>query len=133
MHSNEVAVLVTGGAGYISNTCLELLQQGYNVVAVDNLVNDALEALDRIEETTNKEVSLFVAGLLDLSALKENIELTGSESEITFEELPKDDPQVRRPDISREKDVLGWEPKYDRKDGHLRTLKFFGTEVLSDE
>ncbi len=39
------------------------------------------------------------------------IEVTGSRSEIVFEALPTDDPQVRRPDITRAQELLGWEPK----------------------
>jgi len=60
-----------------------------------------------------------------LDFAKEIIELTGSKSKITFEELPKDDPQVRQPDISRAKEVLNWEPQHDRKEGLLKTVKYF--------
>lgn len=65
-----------------------------------------------------------------LDFAKEIIELTGSNSEIVFEELPKDDPQVRQPDISRAKEVLDWEPKYDRKEGLRKTLDYFREKVL---
>jgi dTDP-glucose 4,6-dehydratase len=48
-----------------------------------------------------------------------------------FEDLPKDDPQVRQPDISRAKEVLDWEPRYDRKEGLLKTLDYFREKVLT--
>ncbi|MGK7391753.1 MAG: UDP-glucuronic acid decarboxylase family protein, partial [Candidatus Cyclobacteriaceae bacterium M2_1C_046] len=60
-----------------------------------------------------------------LDFAKEIIELTGSSSNITFEDLPKDDPQVRQPDITRAREVLDWEPKYDRKEGLRKTLDYF--------
>lgn len=54
------------------------------------------------------------------------IRLTGSPSEIVFEALPIDDPQVRRPDITRAKQVLGWEPKIGLDEGLRRTLESLG-------
>ena len=52
-----MSILVTGAAGYIgSHTCVELLQSGYEVVAVDNLVNASREALRRVERITGKTV-----------------------------------------------------------------------------
>jgi dTDP-glucose 4,6-dehydratase len=50
------------------------------------------------------------------------IRLTGSSSEIVFEALPVDDPQVRRPDISRARELLGWEPEVSLEDGLQRTI-----------
>jgi dTDP-glucose 4,6-dehydratase len=56
---------------------------------------------------------------------EEIIELTGSNSELTFEPLPKDDPQVRQPDITRAQEILEWQPKVDRSEGLQRTLDYF--------
>jgi len=50
------------------------------------------------------------------------IRVTGSKSEIVFEALPVDDPQVRQPDITRAKQVLGWKPEVDLEDGLRRML-----------
>lgn len=61
---------------------------------------------------------------------KEIIALTKSESEIIFEELPKDDPQIRQPDISKAKEVLDWEPIFDRKEGLSKALEYFKEQVL---
>ncbi|WP_440998898.1 UDP-glucuronic acid decarboxylase family protein [Fodinibius sp. SL11] len=65
-----------------------------------------------------------------LDFAKEIIELTGSESEIIFEELPKDDPQIRQPDITIAKEILNWEPTYDRREGLTVALEYFKAKVL---
>jgi len=64
---------------------------------------------------------------------EEIIELTGSNSTITYEPLPKDDPQVRQPDITRAKEILGWSPNVDRTDGLRRTLDYFREEMGLEE
>ena len=58
------------------------------------------------------------------------VEATGSNSEIVFEALPVDDPQVRRPDISRAREVLGWEPTVTLAEGLKRTIEESGRERL---
>ncbi|NHN35903.1 UDP-glucose 4-epimerase GalE [Pseudomaricurvus alcaniphilus] len=63
-------VLVTGGAGYIgSHTCVELLQQGYEVVVVDNLVNAQQESLNRVAKIAGKAPVFLRVDLLDEVAL----------------------------------------------------------------
>jgi dTDP-glucose 4,6-dehydratase len=66
--------------------------------------------------------------LLELA--KTVIEVTGSRSEIVFEALPTDDPQVRQPDISLAKEILGWEPKITLREGLRRTIEQSGVETL---
>ena len=58
------------------------------------------------------------------------IEVTESRSEIVFEALPVDDPQVRQPDITRARELLGWEPKVGLRDGLRRTIEQTGVERL---
>jgi dTDP-glucose 4,6-dehydratase len=60
---------------------------------------------------------------------EEIIEITGTGSSITYEELPTDDPQVRQPDISRAKEILDWEPTVDRREGLRRTLDYFKKKI----
>lgn len=55
--------------------------------------------------------------------------LIGGTSRIVYEPLPQDDPKQRQPDISRAKEVLGWEPKVDRKEGLQITLDYFRKEL----
>jgi dTDP-glucose 4,6-dehydratase len=58
------------------------------------------------------------------------IEATESRSEIVFEALPVDDPQVRQPDITRAKQLLGWEPRIELLDGLRHTIEQAGVERL---
>jgi dTDP-glucose 4,6-dehydratase len=58
-----------------------------------------------------------------LEMAKTVVEMTESRSEIVFEALPVDDPQVRQPDITRARDLLGWEPKVDLREGLGATIE----------
>ena len=58
------------------------------------------------------------------------IDVTGSSSEIVHEALPVDDPQVRRPDITRAKELLGWQPEVSLREGLQRTLDGAGRDAL---
>lgn len=60
-----------------------------------------------------------------LDFAKEMIKLTGTDQKIVYKELPKDDPLQRQPDISRAKEVLGWEPKVSRESGMKTTFEYF--------
>jgi UDP-glucuronate decarboxylase len=60
-----------------------------------------------------------------LELAKKIIELTGSKSEITFKELPEDDPIRRRPDIFLAKEKLCWEPKVELEQGLKKTIEYF--------
>ncbi len=60
-----------------------------------------------------------------LEFAREILGLTGSKSKIDYRPLPQDDPKVRRPDISRARQLLGWEPRVDRHEGLRRTLDYF--------
>lgn len=55
--------------------------------------------------------------------------LTGAESEIVYEPLPKDDPKQRRPDITKAREILGWEPRVGRSEGLKKTLAYFQTRI----
>jgi dTDP-glucose 4,6-dehydratase len=58
------------------------------------------------------------------------IDITGSKSEIVYEALPTDDPQVRRPDIAKAQELLGWNPEVELREGLQRTLDQSGPEML---
>jgi dTDP-glucose 4,6-dehydratase len=66
--------------------------------------------------------------LLELAQIV--LEVTGSKSEIIFEALPTDDPQVRQPDITLAREILAWEPAIDLREGLRRTIAQAGRETL---
>jgi len=67
-----MAILVTGGAGYIgSHTCAELLYAGYEVIVVDNFSNSKSESLNRVEEITGRTIKVYEVDLLDEPLLEE--------------------------------------------------------------
>jgi dTDP-glucose 4,6-dehydratase len=68
---------------------------------------------------------------MSLLELAETVrKITGSKSEIVFEALPVDDPQVRQPDITRARQLLGWEPEIDLEEGLRRLLVSLGRESV---
>lgn len=65
-----MAILVTGGAGYIgSHTCVELLNNGYDIIVVDNLSNSSVESLNRVKEITGKQFKFYEENLLNRDAI----------------------------------------------------------------
>ncbi|MBR6527788.1 MAG: UDP-glucose 4-epimerase GalE [Lachnospiraceae bacterium] len=93
-----MAILVTGGAGYIgSHTCVELLNAGYEVVVVDNLYNSSAKSLERVEQITGKKVTFYEADLLDRQALQEIFEKETIEAVIHFAGLKAVGESVAKP------------------------------------
>jgi dTDP-glucose 4,6-dehydratase len=95
-------------------------------------VDDLIEGIWRLSQSEYTD-PVNIGNPQEISILefaKEVIKLTGSESEIIFEELPEDDPKVRQPDITKAKEVLGWQPEFDREEGLLKTLDYFKEKVL---
>lgn len=66
-----------------------------------------------------------------LDFAQEIIKLTGTDQKIIFKPLPQDDPMQREPDISKAKEILGWEPKVSREEGMKKTFEYF--KSLSQE
>ncbi len=93
-----MAILVTGGAGYIgSHTCVELLNEGYEVVVVDNLYNSSEKALERVEKITGKKVTFYKVDLLDKEALNEVFDKESIDSVIHFAGLKAVGESVAKP------------------------------------
>jgi dTDP-glucose 4,6-dehydratase len=55
--------------------------------------------------------------------------MTGSKSQIVYKPLPTDDPKVRKPDITRARTLLGWEPKVGLEEGLTSTIEYFKTKI----
>lgn len=93
-----MAILVTGGAGYIgSHTCIEMLNAGYDVVAVDNLDNSSSKALDRVEQITGKKVKFYKEDVRDREALRKIFSENEIEAVIHFAGLKAVGESVREP------------------------------------
>lgn len=70
--AHKQTILVTGGTGFIgSHTVVELIEKGYDVVVLDNLVNSKVESLNRIERITGTRPRFYQADILDRSALEQ--------------------------------------------------------------
>lgn len=78
-------ILVTGGAGYIgSHTCVELLNNGYEVVVMDNLYNASEKAVERVQQITGKTLKFYNADMLDQPAMDQIFEAEKPDAVIHF-------------------------------------------------
>lgn len=93
-----MAILVTGGAGYIgSHTCVELLNAGYDVVVVDNLCNSSRKSLDRVRQITGKDVAFYEADIRDPEAMNAVFDRESIDSVIHFAGLKAVGESVAKP------------------------------------
>lgn len=103
-----MAILVTGGAGYIgSHTVVELQNAGYDVVVVDNLCNSSEKALDRVSKITGKTVKFYKADILDRDALNEVFDKEEIDSCIHFAGLKAVGESVAKPWEYYENNIAG--------------------------
>jgi dTDP-glucose 4,6-dehydratase len=94
-------------------------------------VDDLVEGIYRLSQS-DYVLPVNIGNPAEITILEfanEILELTGSSSKISFRELPTDDPKVRQPDITKAREILGWEPKIGRKEGLKRTLEYFKGRV----
>lgn len=93
-----MAILVTGGAGYIgSHTLVELLDRGYEVVVVDNLSNSSKESLKRVKKITGKNITFYEVDLLDKDKMEEIFKKEKIEAVIHFAGLKAVGESVSKP------------------------------------
>lgn len=103
-----MAILVTGGAGYIgSHTCVELLENGYEVVILDNLVNASPKVVDRIEELSGKKVTFYKGDIRDRDCLNKLFEEQKIDSVIHFAGLKAVGESVVKPWEYYENNISG--------------------------
>lgn len=90
-------------------------------------VSDLIEGIVRLSESDeHTPVNIGNPGEFTMiECAKEVLAVTGSKSEIVFEPLPQDDPTRRKPDITKAKALLGWEPKVSLREGLERSLEYF--------
>ena len=95
-------------------------------------VSDLVEGIIRMMESgENSPINIGNPAEMTIKQIAETIiEMTGSTSRIIYQPLPEDDPKVRRPDITRARTLLGWEPKVDLREGLTKTIDYFRTKVL---
>jgi dTDP-glucose 4,6-dehydratase len=90
-------------------------------------VSDLIEGIVRLSRS-NEPLPVNIGNPVEwtiLECAREVLAVTGASSEILFKELPQDDPTRRRPDITKAKALLGWEPKIALREGLERSLSFF--------
>jgi dTDP-glucose 4,6-dehydratase len=90
-------------------------------------VSDLVEGVFRLLQTDYHD-PVNIGNPAEITILQfadEVKKLAGAKSEIVFKPLPQDDPKIRQPDITRAKQLLGWEPKVGRAEGMKRTMDFF--------
>lgn len=90
-------------------------------------VDDLIEGIVRLSRS-NEHMPVNIGNPDEFTILEcaqTVLEVAGSKSELRFEPLPKDDPTRRRPDITRARELLGWEPKITLREGLQRSLEFF--------
>lgn len=96
---------------------------------VDDLVSGIMCTMDTPDDFTGP-VNLGNPGEFTMLELAEKVvALTHSKSKIVFEPLPKDDPKQRRPDISKAKNILGWQPTVMLDEGLAKTIEYFKTKL----
>ena len=103
-----MAILVTGGAGYIgSHTCVELLDAGYEVVVLDNLLNSSEKSLERVEQLTGKKVTFYKGDILDRAFLESLFDKEQIDSCIHFAGLKAVGESVSKPWEYYENNIAG--------------------------
>ena len=93
-----MAILTTGGAGYIgSHTCIELAKAGYDVIVVDNLVNSSEKAIARVEKIANKKIKFYKEDVRNRKAMRKIFKKNNIEAVIHFAGLKAVGESVRKP------------------------------------
>ena len=98
-------------------------------------ISDLVDGIIRLMEAkTNEPVNIGNPAEMTVEQIaREIISATGSRSQIVYQPLPVDDPKVRQPDITRARELLGWEPQVTLHDGLTATIEYFRTKVVTED
>jgi UDP-glucuronate decarboxylase len=100
-------------------------QQTRSFCYVDDLVRGLISLMDTGDDITGP-INIGNPGEFTIRQLAEQIiDLTGSKSKLVFMPLPQDDPKQRKPNIGKAREILGWEPEVQLRDGLTRTIAYF--------
>lgn len=103
-----MAILITGGAGYIgSHTCVQLLNAGLQVVVMDNLSNSSEESLNRVKTITGKDFPFVKADIRDTESLRAIFQAHAITAVIHFAGLKAVGESVEKPDLYYDNNVMG--------------------------
>ena len=95
----------------------------------DDLIEGMMKLMDAPDEV-HYPINIGNPGEFTMKELADIVlELTGSKSKMVYQPLPQDDPLQRCPDISKAKEVLGWEPKIPLREGLVRTIEYFKSVI----
>ena len=134
--------MAVGDGRVVSNFAVQALQNKAISIYGDGtqtrsfcFVNDLVEGIYKVfllKEMPFSPINLGNPIEFTMLELAETVlEITRSSSRIVFHPLPEDDPKQRKPDISMAKNVLGWEPKVQLKEGVTQTIDYFRKQLLS--
>ena len=103
-----MAILITGGAGYIgSHTCVQLLEAGYQIVVVDNLCNSSLESLNRVKTISGKNITFVEADIRDAAAMRALFKAHAISAVIHFAGLKAVGESAEKPQLYYDNNVVG--------------------------
>ncbi len=133
MHLNDGRVVSNFIVQALRGTPLTIFGDGTQTRSfcyVDDLIEGLVRLMNTNDDVTGP-INLGKPGEFTILELAEKvIELSNSKSEIIFKKLPADDPKQRRPDISKARRILGWEPEVELEEGLKRTIAYFD-EILT--
>jgi len=97
-------------------------------------MSDLVDGILRLADSdTNEPVNIGNPHEVTIEEIaKAIIALVGSKSQLVYRPLPTDDPKQRRPDITRAKTILGWEPKVNLDEGLKKSVDYFRSKVAAE-
>jgi UDP-glucuronate decarboxylase len=128
MHPNDGRVVSNFIVQALQNKDITMYGDGTQTRSfcyVDDMIEGLIKMMNTGDEITGP-INIGNPGEFTILELAEKIiRLTGSKSKVVFMPLPSDDPMQRQPDISKAREILGWEPKFPLEEGLVKTIQYF--------